>query len=222
MNAAKDSKHSFVYWGSNPLYQEVILNLLFHSKWNTRNVGATVNKPAQASELFLKHDKQYILSHIAITKERIKRGKVQNPAAYFIKGLQLDYREIETEFTKAQKGKKLAREQEKIEAAGCAIKEAEQRSSESLVTQKQVASYLSSLSTEELQTIQKECYTKVIAPNKLFNKVYEQKGFEHMVTQKVFSDFVFNLKKNRYRIYTWITIGHFVRGQFLLQVHSIF
>ncbi|MCW3109061.1 MAG: hypothetical protein JWQ09_3567 [Segetibacter sp.] len=126
----------------------------------------------------------------------MKRGKVQNPAAYFIKGLQLDYREIETEFTKAQKGKKLAREQEKIEADALVIKKAEQRNSESLVKQKQVASYLSSLTSEELHAIQNECYTKVIAPNQFFNKAYEQKGFKHIVTQKVFADFVFEQMKN--------------------------
>jgi len=145
--------------------------------------------------LFQKHDKQYILSHIAITEERINKGKVQNPAAYFLKGLELDYRETDTEFTKVQKDKKLAREQEKQAAEESAAREAEQRSSEAVQKQSAVASYLSGLSSEEVQKLQNLCYTEVIAPNPLFKKAFEQRGFEHIAIQKVFSDYVYSQMK---------------------------
>ena len=71
-------------------------------KLNAMGISAS-----KAKELIGKHDEDYILANIRVIEEELKNGKeIRNIPAYLMKAFTIDFRHIETEFEKAQKGKK--------------------------------------------------------------------------------------------------------------------
>jgi Initiator Replication protein len=114
-------------------------------------------KDALAKELLEKHDEDYILANIRVVEEELKNGKeIRNIPAYLMKAFTVDFRHIETEFEKAQKGKKQEKLLEIKQAEEWEVKKSELAKQFEHQKMEAVADVLNKLSDEETAQMKAE------------------------------------------------------------------
>lgn len=114
-------------------------------------------KDALAKELLEKHDEDYILANIRVVEEELKNGKeIRNIPAYLMKAFTVDFRHIETEFEKAQKGKKQEKLLEIKQAEEWEVKKSELSKQFEHQKMEAVADVLNKLSDEETAQMKAE------------------------------------------------------------------
>ena len=114
-------------------------------------------KDALAKELLEKHDEDYILANIRVVEEELKNGKeIRNIPAYLMKAFTVDFRHIETEFEKVQKGKKQEKLLEIKQAEEWEVKKSELSKQFEHQKMEAVADVLNKLSYEETAQMKAE------------------------------------------------------------------
>lgn len=138
--------------------------------------------PQRIEELLQRHDLQYLQANITIAEEQIEKGDVQNPTAYLLKALQVDYRQPENEYSKQQK--------EEAELAGKAKAERqaaderlESTKANFIVERKEMIVQAMQSLSEEKTAWYKAAFLNNHKEDKFFQRYYTVKGFEFPLIQ---------------------------------------
>ena len=173
-----------------------VISILLHMKAKNKN-QLTYHAPHAIEEklkgfwinsktiqtLLEERDEEYLLANIAIMEEKLKEGKISNPAGYLMKAFEDDYRPKETQYSKQQQVEELAKKAQ--EAQEQQIKEEEKLKQDHFTSWKQslVTERLEQLGTSEKENYKNEFIESMVA-NPLFSKMLDSKWFDDKLIQK--------------------------------------
>ena len=133
-----------------------------------------------ADELLQKHDLQYLQANIAVVKEQVNKGDVNNPAAYLLKAFQVDYSPLANAYTEQQQAKAAA-QQEAAAAKAAAQQQLDSIKGDYAAQKKEsIDQALQSLSKEKTAWLQAAFQSSL---SMLFQKYYAERGLEHPLIQ---------------------------------------
>lgn len=147
-------------------------------------------KDKAISNLLKQHHEDYILGNIVAVENQLKKwSKIRNIPAYLMKAFEIDYRPVETEYTKIQereeKELKTKIESEKKAQLELAILEwTYKEARNSNLEQAKMK-----LSNEEMKNLQEE-FIESLHQNEFQSKAFNLKGFKHSIIQARWQKFL--------------------------------